>query len=353
MDRQTIRTALWNTEIVYEESIQMIRDEQGRAEAQLLFDPVEIIRVENLAKGEVYEENRDYTVEGAKIALTENSRAFSFTQAEMFPSEHVPGESFPMPGGYSLFREGMFFVDRQIAVTYRCVKGQWTGQKPRLADQELPRTFELLRAGKPFRMVLFGDSISAAANNTRDLNVPPYQPGFGEMLYDWMQDAYQSEIFYVNTAVGGKETRWAVEETEARVSNYEPDLVILAFGMNDGGKTVGEFVKNTREIIRKVREKKADCEFLLVATSLPNPILTDPKAKFWGYQEEHMAALSEIAKDTAGVAVADIGGVHRYMQQRKRFVDMTSNNVNHPNDFFYRVHAQFLAGMLIDGEAQV
>jgi hypothetical protein len=112
-------------------------------------------------------------------------------------------------------------------------------------------------------------------------------------------------------------------------------------------------VKNTREIIRKVREKKADCEFLLVATSLPNPILTDPKAKFWGYQEEHMTALSEIAKDTAGVAVADIGGVHRYMQQRKRFVDMTSNNVNHPNDFFYRVHAQFLAGMLIDGEAQV
>ena len=60
-----------------------------------------------------------------------------------------------------------------------------------------------------------------------------------------------------------------------------------------------------------------------------------------------MEALSEIAKDTEGVAVADIGGVHRYMQERKRFIDMTSNNVNHPNDFFYRVHAQFLAGMLI------
>lgn len=61
-----------------------------------------------------------------------------------------------------------------------------------------------------------------------------------------------------------------------------------------------------------------------------------------------MAALSKIREDTAGVAVADIGSVHRYMMERKRFIDMTSNNVNHPNDFFYRVHAQFLAGMLID-----
>ncbi len=347
MDRQTIRTPLWDTDIVYEESILMVRDENGRAEAGLLFEPTEVLKVENLAKGEVYEEGRDYAVENGRIALTENSRIFAFEKDGLFPENPAPGEAFPMPGGYSLFREGMFFIDRQIAVTYRCVKGQWTGKKPRLADRELPRTFELLRAGKPFRMVLFGDSISAAANNTLDLNVPPYQPGFGEMLYDWLQDAYQSDIFYVNTAVGGKETRWAVEEADARVSAHEPDLVILAFGMNDGGKTVEDFVKNTREIIRKVREKKPECEFLLVATSLPNPILTDPKAKFWGYQEEHMAALSEIAKDTEGVVVADIGGVHRYMQQRKRFIDMTSNNVNHPNDFFYRVHAQFLAGMLI------
>ena len=60
-----------------------------------------------------------------------------------------------------------------------------------------------------------------------------------------------------------------------------------------------------------------------------------------------MKVLSEIAQDTASVAVADIGNVHRYMMERKRFIDMTSNNVNHPNDFFYRVHAQFLAGMLI------
>ena len=196
-------------------------------------------------------------------------------------------------------------------------------------------------------MALFGDSISAAANNTKDLNLPPYQPGFGEMLAAWLRDAYKSELFYVNTAVGGKETRWAIQEADARVSEHDPDLVILAFGMNDGAKSMEEFVENTREVIRRVRAKKPECEFLLVATSLPNPILTDPRARFWSHQEHHMKALSAIAEDTEGVAVADIGAVHGYMLQKKRFIDMTSNNVNHPNDFFYRIHAQFLAGMLI------
>jgi len=347
MNRQTIQTPLWNTDIVYEESILMVKDENGRAEAKLLFEPIEVLKVENLAKGEVYQEGEDYIIEGGRIARMENSRIFAFEKDDLFPENPAQGEAFPMPGGYSLFHEGAFFVERQIAVTYRCANGQWKGIKPALADKELPRSIELLKRGKPFRMVLFGDSISAAANNTKDLKLPPYQPGFGEMLHDWLACAYESEIFYVNTAVGGKETRWAVEEADARVAAYEPDLVVLAFGMNDGSKTVEEFVENTRKVISIVRKKKPECEFLLVATSLPNPILTDPKAKFWSHQEHHMAALSEIAKDTEGVAVADIGSVHRYMMERKRFIDMTSNNVNHPNDFFYRVHAQFLAGMLI------
>lgn len=347
MNRQTIQTPLWNTDIVYEESLLMVKDEAGRAEAALLFEPTEVLRVESLARGEVYEENKDYIVQNGRIVRTENSRIFAFEQDELFPANPAPGEVFPMPGGYSLFHEGAFFVERQIAVTYRCANDQWKGVKPVLAEKELPRSIELLKSGEPFRMVLFGDSISAASNNTKDLNLPPYQPGFGEMLHDWLMCAYQSDIFYVNTAVGGKETRWAIEETQERVIRYAPDLVILAFGMNDGSKPLEEFVQNTRRIISLVREKKPECEFLLVATSLPNPILTDPKAKFWSHQAHHMAALLDIAKDTKGVAVADIGGVHRYMQRRKHFIDMTSNNVNHPNDFLYRAHAQFLAGMLI------
>lgn len=34
--------------------------------------------------------------------------------------------------------------------------------------------------------------------------------------------------------------------------------------------------------------------------------------------------------------------------KRKRFIDITGNNVNHPNDFMVRCHGQLLAEMLIE-----
>ena len=339
---------LWNTDTVHHESVAMVRDENGRAEAQLLFDPIEILKVENRALGEIYDENKDYTVQNGRLVLTENSRIFAFTQADLFPENPEPGTSFPMPGGNSLFHEGDFFVKRQISVTYRCEKGQWKGVKPTFAGEQIPRVTGLLKRGEKVNILLYGDSISNAANNTCALSLPPYEPGYGEMLIDWLREESASEIDFTNTAVGGWETNLALERMDERVCAYQPDLVILAFGMNDGGKTLEAFVANTREIIRRTREASPDCEFILVATSLPNPILTDEKARFWSHQEHHMGALSAIAQDTKGVAVADIGGVHRYMMERKKFLDLSSNNVNHPNGFFYRIHTNFLREMLIE-----
>ena len=34
------------------------------------------------------------------------------------------------------------------------------------------------------------------------------------------------------------------------------------------------------------------------------------------------------------------------LHSRKRFIDTTGNHVNHPNDFFHRLYAQYLCGML-------
>ena len=47
-----------------------------------------------------------------------------------------------------------------------------------------------------------------------------------------------------------------------------------------------------------------------------------------------------------GIAVADITGMQAALHSRKRFIDTTGNHVNHPNDFFHRLYAQFLCGML-------
>ncbi len=101
-------------------------------------------------------------------------------------------------------------------------------------------------------------------------------------------------------------------------------------------------------MVEAVRAQHPACEFILVATSTPNPILTDEKAPFWGNQCRFGAALECIAQDPAygGIAVADITGMQAALHSRKRFIDTTGNHVNHPNDFFHRLYAQFLCGML-------
>lgn len=50
--------------------------------------------------------------------------------------------------------------------------------------------------------------------------------------------------------------------------------------------------------------------------------------------------------DEFGGAVASISELHDYILTKKRFIDMTGNNVNHPNDFMHRLHTQYYLEML-------
>ncbi len=197
-------------------------------------------------------------------------------------------------------------------------------------------------------LLFYGDSITFGANCTSHIGMNTPNVCYGKMLHYMMSERYGDHTQYINTAKSGMDTNWAVQNVEERVIAHDPDLVVLAFGMNDGPKTPEQFEKNILTVIDKVRAKHPDCEFILVATSLPNPMLTDPKAPFWGNQRFFKERLDAIAADHSGIAVANIRDMHKYLIEHKRFMDLTSNQVNHPNDFLYRCHAHFLAGMLID-----
>ena len=87
-------------------------------------------------------------------------------------------------------------------------------------------------------------------------------------------------------------------------------------------------------------------EILLVATLVPNPILDSPKAKFYNEQMHQGKELEKFVGE--GIGMVDIHRVQLSLMERKRFVDMTGNNVNHPNDFMVRVYAQVVSAALIE-----
>ncbi len=348
--KKQMYTPIWDTDIVWGESLTMIRDEQGVAEAPLLYHPIQILRVTNIDGSEEYEEGVDWEWKNNKFCLTKRSRIYCFTEEEIYPSKpHPTVETFSMNGRYLFHPGNSYFIEKQIFVTYTCEKGQWQGVTPGFAERKLPRTFELLRNGKKMNLVFYGDSITVGADASVRHKLPPYQDGYAKIVYDALVEEYGPQITYTNTAVGGKETNWAVDNVEENVNTYNPDLVVLAFGMNDGDKSPEEFEERIRTLIRLIREKNPECEFILVATSLPNRLLTDPKARFWGNQWQFKEALDRIEEDSnvQNVVVADITNMHRYLIENKRFEDMSSNMINHPNDFFHRCYAQFFIEMLI------
>jgi lysophospholipase L1-like esterase len=175
------------------------------------------------------------------------------------------------------------------------------------------------------------------------------------MVADALERHYGADVAFVNPSVGGTTSAWGKENASALVAPERPDLVIVAFGMNDGSGTgAGDgarpsvFKANIRSIIGAVRSMSPSAEFVLVGTTLPNA-----ETFFLDQQPYYYAALRELAAELPGVAAADMTGVHAELLKTKSFGDMTGNHVNHPNDFLSRWYAQFVFGMLsdrLDGE---
>lgn len=342
-----IFTPVWDTDIVYGESFTMYRDKSGEVCAPFLYEPVEILEVKSADLENVYEEGKDWYVKDGKLYLTENSRAHFMEYDEVYLKEkkYEPGKSMPAPEGSVLFSEGHFFHDRQLAVTYRCKKGNWQGKIPQYKGDKLHRTIKKLKNKEELKVVLFGDSISAGANASGMMIANPFQPRFGDLLVEKLKRHYGAEISFANPSVGGKDSVWAMEELDERVLSRNPDLVIIGFGMN-GGYEPEIFKSHLANMIERIKAQNSETEIILIATSTPNPILTDPTAPFYAYQHFYADVCYSFEGD--GIAVADIQMIQNEMHKHKRFIDTTGNNVNHPNDFFIRIHAQILAATLIE-----
>ena len=340
---EEIMTPVWDTDMVYGESLTFVR-ENGVAKAPLMFKANEIVKVESANMLYTYEEGKDFILEDNHIVLTPQSRIFSFEYDEIYFKEKPDVGSFKeQSGGYIRFSEGHFFHDRQVAVTYKCNNGQWKGIKPIFASN-LKKTYKKLTEDKTLRITLFGDSISAGGNSSGKTIQTPFQPPYGYLVAGALRRHYDARVPLENPSVGGKDSNWAIETAKERVCTTNPDLCIIAFGMND--RCIGD---EHREKIAKIREiileGCPDCEFLIVATSVPNPILTTEENWLWRYQYQYYDALLPL--ECEGTQVANIRDMQLEVLKTKRFIDITGNHVNHPNDFFHRLYAQFISQMLI------
>lgn len=265
------------------------------------------------------------------------------------------------------FTEGYQIVQMQLCVTYTHAENVWTGTVPEyLGDTTLKNTLTKLQNKEEVNVLVFGDSISTGANSSSVLGINPGLPTWPQMFAESLSSYYGTTVNLKNTSVGGWTsangvgggTGWiagqqvqkpglATQFASGELKGYVPDIAIIGFGMNDAtlGLSIDTFCNNIMSMINTVRKQNPDCEIILLGTMLANPMAKNQSKN----QTEYTEYLKKISKNYENVSVVDIGAIHQdLLDSGKYFTEMSSNNVNHPNDFFARVYAMNLLATLIN-----
>lgn len=341
-DLNTWIAPYWEGCITYHESVMFVGDDG----APLMYAPEHVLSVRSSDLKTEYVEGVDYEIKDGKIYRLKDSAMPSFTWDEFYPKSKetsVSGNAFAgSKKPYVFFAEGTYFHTKQVFVTYTHQENSSFFVPTR--STKLTSFEQKLKKGESVNLVFYGDSITAGGNASgRNGGVAPFTPIWAEIVRDALVAKYPSaKLNYTNTAVGGKETVWAIEELEARVNAYKPDLLVLAFGMNDGGKTTAQFIANIKTIVDRVLAANPDCEIALIATMLPHAETT-----YFKNQDLQEAALYELAKSYKNVDVIPMTSVHASVLGVKRYFDMTGNNVNHAGDFLVRIYAQTILETIV------
>ncbi|MGN1179840.1 MAG: SGNH/GDSL hydrolase family protein [Suilimivivens sp.] len=357
MDLQKIMKPVWLGGTVYSEACTFAEDD-GVCKARLLYIPVSgSIRMESYDGMNFFEEGKDYRVQEDYIILTENSRISHACESDLILKDREAAQEELVQIGVDLgfgpveTLDGHFITLRGInhpeyitrwtvLVTYRT---QEAGLEMRPDDMLsfLPCWQQKMQERRNCHIVLYGDSISYGCDCSGLYHQAPDQPIWAELVRQWLELTYHNKVTLDNISMPSADTVWAADHCAERMKeNWNPDLVILGYGMND--RCHGdEYGNRTQSLIEEVYKKYPNAELLLIATTLPNQLVSTPPVYFCAYQTEFQKVLQGMCRP--GIAVADVQGMQKQLMKKKSYLDLTGNFLNHPNDYLARVQAQTVA----------
>lgn len=335
---------VWADKIIYNETV-VLEDNGTEISGQLLFEPTDIISVRDYTLDKVYDPS-EYTVIGNKI-IRKDSSTMPYLTTEQLAGINLPEDyafstyQAKAPGTSIIFTEGIGIIMHQIAVTYKH-NGTWAGITPAHQPEALANVMAKLKAKATVNVVLNGDSISTGANSSGVMGIKPYLDDFGTLFTNYLSDKYDTEVNLINTSVGGMLSNWGKDNVDANVNQYNPDLVIIGFGMNDGslGMSPQAFKENIDFMVRSIKSRNSEADIIVIHTIYANPLSIQNQG-----QKAYLAELQAIQAEH-GIALLDMGSITETMYETKKGVDILANNINHPSDFLVRIYAAGLIEVL-------
>ena len=344
----------------------------------LLYPIKSIVSVTSYDGKKVYEEGKDYVVEDGKLKITADSSIKVITSDKYY--NHA-GSIIQMNGKPMFWGESQV-KQWQVSVTYEH-DAAWEGYVQESQLEIYQNFVKKLIAGEDVTVFFYGDSITWGACSTYAEGVQPKQGAYAMLFTEALADLFgykvkyvntglqasmpchpvptaeygtgdRGTITYVNTAIGGWNSNDGVTNfdkfVKQQVEKHGCDLFVIGYGMNDGGFAATTTKTNIKKMIDGMYEIKPEVSVMIVSTMTPH------SGSNWDFdaikqQERQLESLAkQLRKDDKAVAVACVHSVSVAIQEHKTFNDYSGNNINHPNDWFYRVYAQTLLQTLIGYE---
>jgi len=140
-------------------------------------------------------------------------------------------------------------------------------------NSQLMRQLEL---GDSQKIVTYGTSLTANS---------AWPAGLQATLHERFH--HQAKI--VNSAGGGKDSRWGVANLSSRVLKEKPDAVFIEFAINDalaGSKlSLKESAANLGQMIRLIRERRPQCEVIVMVMNPPTGEALEKRPNIRRYEE--------------------------------------------------------------------
>ena len=338
----------WSGGTIHRESVLFVQGKQGRPSARLLFDARKVLAVHRADGKQSFEAGRDYevTADGSELVLPTGSRIFFHKESYFYLPKGAPNSYAHLVGHPEtslLYAQGHVWHDWQVEITYEPKDATWTGYRPEYAGDRLPKTLAKLKAKQPLTIAVSGDSISEGYNASGFTKGEPFMPPYPGLVAAQLEQTFGAKVTMHNLAIAGWSSGQGVKDLD-NLLKRKPDLVIIAYGMNDvGGRNPAAFKANVAEMLRRIKADAPSAEVILVSPMLGNPEWVHTPPEMFPKYRDALAGLQG-----EGVVLADVTAIWEKLMTRKRHFDVTGNGLNHPDDYGHRIYAQAILTLLVE-----
>ena len=287
----------------------------------------------------VYTEGQDFVVDYAKgtLARTATSRIPDFATNVLYGQKDFDQTKFPGFSNHPWFVWADYKTNNQ---------GPWAKRN----DQHRPLApvRKKLEAGGPFKIVTYGDSITAGGEASEE--ALRFQQRYAQYLRGKFPKA---QLSVEDLSLSGYASRQGIDWFDKKPESLrplttlgtveKPDLVLVGFGMNDHnrGTAEPEVFKNNLVTLTKLIQERKGAKVVLFSAFPPHDN--------WHYGTHRMAqfaAATQQAAVEAACAYADVFSTWEWVLKRKDQSSLLGNNINHPNDFGHWLYEQAFEAMV-------